>query len=301
LDRIRWKGEEYFRMLSCYFSVRWNFPQAQEMVRRTLWHLIVERDPDEHAFYAMPGLPPQYSIVKRRTPVGQFHVVVEDKLVATNRQLGFVIGQLLWHVNGQALRRSGDFLIIHAGAVCSPQVEGVLMPATTGSGKTTLTTGLVRAGFSYLSDEAGCIDPVSGMLYPYPRPLSFKLGNDLVFPDLYEGDNGWGKNWGERHISPTEMGPFPIGGPCPIRYVIAPKYVKGIRTELTPLSHVDGAMELLGNAFNLSLYGRRALPVVAGVVRRAKSYRLVSGDLEGAVRAITRLTSRRKRGASPAA
>src|SRR5437667_12673795 len=80
LDRIRWKGEESFRMLSCYFSVRWNFGEAEEMVRRTLGHFIVERDPDECTFYAMPGMPPQYSIVKRRTPIGKFHLVVEDKL-----------------------------------------------------------------------------------------------------------------------------------------------------------------------------------------------------------------------------
>src|SRR5439155_4787578 len=102
--------------------------------------------------------------------------------------------------------------------------------------------GLVRAGFSYLSDEAGCIDPVSGTLYPYPRPLSFK--DDVVFPDLYENDNGW-KGSGQRHLGPAEIGPISVGGPCPIGYIVAPRYEKGARTELTPLNQAEGAMELL--------------------------------------------------------
>jgi len=46
---------------------------------------------------------------------------------------------------------------------------------------------------------------------------------------------------------------------------------------------------------NLPRYRARALPLVAAVVRRARSYRLVSGDLQEAVSAITELSARRAR------
>ena len=54
-------------------------------------------------------------------------------------------------------------------------------------------------------------------------------------------------------------------------------------------------MEVLRNAFNLPVYRSRALPVVAEVVRGAKCYRLVSGNLDEAVKAVTRATRTRRR------
>ena len=40
------------------------------------------------------------------------------------------------------------------------------------SGKTTLTAGLVRAGFDYLSDEAVAFDWDTLDIVPYAKPLS---------------------------------------------------------------------------------------------------------------------------------
>ncbi|HYT81488.1 MAG TPA: hypothetical protein VEQ37_20010 [Actinomycetota bacterium] len=294
LERVRWKGEETFRVLSYYFSVRWNFQEAEEMVRRTLGQFVVEYDPDEYVYPRMPGMPAQYSIVRRPSPEGRFHLLVENAPITTTKPLGGAIAQLLWHINGQTVRRSGDFLIIHAGSVCTPAGEGVLLPADAGSGKTTLTTGLVRAGFGYLSDEGGCIDPASGTLYPYPRALSLKFGHRKVFPDLYRNDNGWGAGE-ERHLSPAEIRPAAIAGPCRVRYIIAPRYEPNASTELTPISPAEGAMVLLRHAFNLPVYRARALPVVAKIARQARSYRLVSGDLDEAVQAVTRATRSRRR------
>ena len=297
LERVRWKGEETFRVLSYYFSIRWNFSEAEEMVRRTLGQFVVEYDPDEYVYPRTPGMPAQYSIVRRRLPLGRFHLLVEDAYIASGGQLGSAIAQMLWHINGQTVRRSGDFLIIHAGSVCTPAGEGVLLPADAGAGKTTLTAGLVRAGFGYLSDEGGCIDPASGTLYPYPRALSLKYGHRAIFPDLYTSDNGWGKAE-ERHLPPREIRPAAIAGPCQVRYIVAPHYERDAPTELTPISPAEGAMVLLRHAFNLPVYRARALPVVAGIARRARSYRLVSGNLDEAVSAVSRLTRTRRR--SPA-
>src|SRR5439155_12957010 len=114
LDRVRWKGEETFRVMSYYFSARWNFQQAEDMLRRTLGHFVVERDPDEYVSPRTPGMPSQYSIVRRRTLNGIFHLFVEESSITSSKLLGSVIAQLLWHVNGQVLRRTGDFLLIHA-------------------------------------------------------------------------------------------------------------------------------------------------------------------------------------------
>src|SRR6266511_1395653 len=66
LDRIQWKGEQSFRMLSYYCSIRWNVDAAGAYVRRWLGDFTVPDDPEELGEIWAPGLPPLYSIVRRR-------------------------------------------------------------------------------------------------------------------------------------------------------------------------------------------------------------------------------------------
>jgi hypothetical protein len=295
LARVRWKGEETFRTLSYYFSIRWNAEAAGEHVRRTLGNFVAPRDPSEYAEPRTPGLPPQYSIVKSgRT----YTLFFGDGTLRSNNRLGVVLGRLFWHVNQHTIRRTGDFLLIHAGAVSTPGGEGILLPARSGGGKTTLTTALVRAGFQYLSDDAAPVDPVTGTLYPYPKAISLKEGPVPVFPDLYASRKR--ADWVDGHwIRPTDIRPGAVGGPCRIRFVVAHEYRPGAPTHVAPLTAAQGAMELLNNALNLFFYRSRALPLVADVARGARSYRMISGDLDDAVRAITELTNGRPERGNP--
>jgi hypothetical protein len=296
LDRIRWKGEGTYRMLSYYFAVRWNVSGMEEFVDRVLRPFAVPADPDETPSLATPGMPPQYSIVRRwseRSPYRLLYggVGKEGEEMRRGNGLGDVLAHLIWQLNSQVIRRSGDFLLIHAGSVCSPDGDGVLLPAQPGSGKTTLATGLVQAGFSYLSDEAGAIDPVTRMLHPYQKALTLKRGHALVFPDLCP--NGDGSSWLNDiwPVAPENIRPDSVGGPCRVRFIIAPTYRAGAETELTPVTRAEGAMLLLSNGFNVPVYGSRALLLAADVAREAHSYRLVTGDLQSAIAAITKLTS----------
>ncbi len=293
LDRIQWKGEQSFRMLSYYCSIRWNVDAAGAYVRRWLGDFTVPDDPEELGEIWAPGLPPLYSIVRRRPGPDAYNLLYGEGIMLSSRDLESVLAQLVWHVHSQAIRTTGDFLLIHAGSVSTRAHEGVLLPAPSGYGKTTLVTALVRAGFLYLSDEAGAVDPVSRKLYPFARALTLKDGHASVFPDLYRTGNGSG--WagaGMRHIRPEDIRPGARGGPCRIRYVVAHQYSPGEPTRVTPLTPAQGAMVLLANTLNLPRYRSRALPLVADVARGARSYRLVSGDLDEAVRAIRELTSR---------
>jgi hypothetical protein len=297
LDRIQWKGEDYFRSLSYYFSVRWNTEAAGAHVLHLLGDFAVPRDPDEENPIWAPGLPPRYSIVKRRSGEHRYYLLYGDSIMARSDWLHTIMTQLVWHVHTHSVRVTGDFLLIHAGSVSTPSGEGVLLPAPSGNGKTTLTTALVRAGFRYLSDEAGAIDPVTRRLYPFQRPLILKAGAAQVFPDLYRIGNGSTRE-GMRHLRPELIGGGAKGEPCEIRYVIAHQYRPGAKTEITPMSQAEALMELVNNASNLHRYGGRALPLLAPVARRARRYRLVQGNIDEAVEAIASVTIRRRRAAS---
>jgi hypothetical protein len=180
-------------------------------------------------------------------------------------------------------------VLIHAGAVVSPAGKGILFPAAAGSGKTTLVTALVRAGFGFLSDEVGVIEPGTARLHPFPRALNLKEGTLALFPDLRPEDDGL---WGVRRRAFARVHtvrPASGAGPCEVGFVIAPRYLRGAATELSPISPAEMTKELWANTTNLTRFGPRTLSVVAEVARRAKGFRLVSSDLQEAVETITAL------------
>jgi hypothetical protein len=307
LDRVRWKGQECFRLLSYYFLIRWNVEEAGERVRQALTDFAVPPDPAETEIgdgrRRTPGLPLRYSILKSRSTAYRYNLFFGgdqrggDELWISDR-LEDLLSKLFWHINQFAIRQTGDFVLIHAGAVSTPAGEGMLLPARSGRGKTTLTTALVLAGFQYLTDDAAPVDPVSGTLYPYPKPVTLKTGSGSVFPDLYSRTRTASVNW--RWMRPAQIRPGAVGGPCRIRFVVAHEYRPGAPTEITRVTPAEGAMDLLNNNLNFPRYRARALPLVADIARESRSYRMVSGNLDEAVRAITELTNGRRSKATQA-
>jgi hypothetical protein len=291
LSKVRWQGEATFRVLSYYCSVRWNRSRLGEYVLKVMGRFAVEPDPYEFRSPPTPGHPPRYSLVdlgpkdKRR-----YRLLLGDEQLISGPHPGDALEHLFWHINSETFRTTGNFLLIHAGSVSTPAGEGVLLPADPGSGKTTLTAALVQAGFRYLSDEAGAIDPVTGRVYPYPKALSFKKGRSEVFADLrrkYDGSRLLQKQW---HLRAEDIRPEAQGGPCQVKFVIAPRYQEGATLAMTPMSPAECAVELARCALNLPVYKARALPLLAGVARGARAYRLVSGNITEAVRAVGELT-----------
>ncbi len=70
------------------------------------------------------------------------------------------------------LRRQAFLLHVHAGVVGGP-AGCVLLPAAAGSGKSTLTTGLVHAGFDLFSDEVALLAP-DLTVTPFPTSICVK-------------------------------------------------------------------------------------------------------------------------------
>src|SRR5207344_950749 len=113
----------------------------------------------------------------------------------------------------------------HAGGIERDGVACVL-PADPESGKTTLTTGLVRAGYSYLTDEAVSFDWETGEIEPYPKPLSIDPGSQFLFPELEPSlpPGADGEADGQWQVPPSSIRTDAVGGRCRAAYVVFPKY-----------------------------------------------------------------------------
>ena len=288
------RGGSTFRVLSYYFELEWDWRGVGDYVKHVLGHFEVPPDPNESRNPPTPGLPAHYRLTDEGRGAERLYCLrYADQMLLKSKVASDVLFHLFWHVNSETIRRTGDFLLIHAGAVRAPGGQGVVLPGASGAGKTTLVGGLVSAGFDYLSDEAAAIDPVGRRLYPYPKALTVKRQLAELFPDVRVPAvrSGWVD--GQVHLRPEDIRPDSLGSPCEVGVIITPRYVEGAQTEVVPMSRAESAVELGRNALNLSLYGSRALPALADVVRGARGYRLVSGDLNQAVAAVTRLVRSR--------
>jgi hypothetical protein len=185
-------------------------------------------------------------------------------------------------------------LTSHAGGVERDGVACVL-PADPESGKTTLTTGLVRAGFSYLSDEAVAFDWVTGTTEPFPKPLSIDPGSQHLFPDLRPPieDLGIGgsddESADQRQVPPRAIRADAVGGAARAALLVFPKYVADASTHLEPISRAEALIEMAKSTFSFRDQSRRALDALAPVVRDAGCARLVVGDLDEACAIVAEL------------
>ena len=65
------------------------------------------------------------------------------------------------------------FLLLHSGVV-ERDGRALILTGTSGSGKSTLAALLSTHGWRLLADEFALIDPATGLVHPFPRPVSLK-------------------------------------------------------------------------------------------------------------------------------
>lgn len=219
----------------------------------------------------------------------------EHALTLDGEQLGAaasasrLVVTLVHDVNRRAIDAT-SLLVAHAGGVVGAQ-GAVVLPAHMEAGKTTLTAGLVRAGFGYLSDEAVAFDWETFDVVAYAKPLSIDPGAWVLFPQLEPqapfDDAGYKES--QWQVPPEHLRRGAVVASARCRYLVFPRYVAGARTRLEPISRAEAVVELAKNTFHFRTHGRRGLDALARLVPSLECYRLDVGELDAAVTQITEL------------
>ena len=190
------------------------------------------------------------------------------------------------------------FLDIHAGVVGDGE-SVTLLPAASGSGKSSLTAALSHAGFDYFSDEIALLEEPALTVRPIPLAVCVKsTGWDLMAPFFPEvrslKSHHRGDNKIVRYVPPP---PFTNGSDAgrsyPVRRIIFPRYRPDAQTALKPLARVEALHRLMAECLvvPVPLTPRR----VARLVRWIKGldcYELPMSSLTEAVDQVRSLCSR---------
>ncbi len=154
-----------------------------------------------------------------------------------------------------------DLVFLHAGAVAW-KGRGVLFPADSYQGKTTLVAELVKRGAVYYSDDFAILDE-KGLLHPFPRRLSIR------------DPNGSGRR---SNVAASRLGGRVGRDPLPVFAVILTRFKKDAAWRPKKLTPGIGIMKILPEAIPLRANTKQTLKVLQTVANRAIIAKSFRGD-----------------------
>ena len=186
-------------------------------------------------------------------------------LVHTN-STSTAAGLVVWHANGTLVKVDrGRHLVLHAAGVQRSGIT-VALPAPWSRGKTTTCAGLLRAGFSYLTDEALVLDRTDGSITPFPKALSLDQGSRQALGALAappypnaEADDQWQVPW-------WELGSPGMGDGSPIDVVVLPAFRHGSDTVLEAVGPGEALLAFADSTFEFRRRPRANLDLLAALV-----------------------------------
>jgi hypothetical protein len=238
-----------------------------------------------------PGVIPGYALAASGD--GAFSVSFDGELLEEDVPLPSAVSYFLWDVNRRVVEGFPG-LLVHAGAASRAGLA-VLLPAPPDSGKSTLVTGLVDAGFGYLSDEMVPLGGAPGLVDPYPKPLWLDRGSvDAVAglldripaDDLRYMDRHW-------HLAPDVVRAGAVSEPTAAGLVVFPAYRAGGTTLLEPISRGAALADLVRNCFNFPRFGHAGLVALRDLVAGCDCYVLEVADLGEAVHRVSEAIDQR--------
>jgi HprK-related kinase A len=196
-----------------------------------------------------------------------------------------------WGANWLIGRCMNHVLLLHSGVVERDGLALVL-PATPGSGKSTLTAALSLRGWRLLSDEFGAFDLTARRFLPVLKPVALKNASievirrfepaapvGMEFPKTRKGT--------VAHLAASAEAVARVHERADPGAVVLVKWQEGAETRWVPLSEEAAFSALAFNAFNYGVTGAQGFHAVVDLVRRCPAWELVYSDLDDALETLS--------------
>jgi HprK-related kinase A len=247
---------------------------------------------DFHELYGTYEIPApagnefQIEVVSKRSARSlrrYYHVLANGESLFAMRNENEILPHVEWAINTMVATRLSQYLQIHASVVARKGIA-IVCPGQPGQGKTTLAAGLLKQGWSYLSDEFAMFNPETQLLEPYPKALCIKAGSFDLLRRMrlpidttrvyYKGEKGR-----VAMLDPLKIRPDIVAGHCRLGMVIFPEVNHSSTPVIERVSRAQAVFELTKCSFNFGKFRTPGFDLLADVVTRADCYRLRCGHL----------------------
>ena len=170
------------------------------------------------------------------------------------------------------------FLLLHAASV-ERNGRGLILTGESGSGKSTLSALLGANGWRFMGDEFVLIEPETGLMHPFPRPVSLKNASiaalEAILPDGRFGPRLTGTPKGDiRHLKPEPKAIAAMDQPTTPRLILFPRF--GLEAAVRDVPPGEVFVRLTQASTNYTALGERGFEaltrLVAGVRAKAIDY-----------------------------
>ncbi len=273
----------YYKLLDTTFCLRYHSTTAEEILDPVLAHFEV-------------GAPSDSDVVLDIVEGDGGYIVLHDIAPIDHCPLPHMLAPAVKNAVRQLAVQNCDFFMeIHAGVLARGD-QALLLPGAPGSGKTTLTAGLGKSGFGYLSDEVAILQTDSLKLRPVPLGLGIKDGAvDVLasrWPELRELPAHTREDRIRVRYAPPPSGNDLWDREFDARWIIFPRYDADCTTELHALSRGDALRRLMEECMVLpQQLGCGSAQNIAAWLRGIDCYELPMSSLDEAIALITDMTA----------
>lgn len=156
-----------------------------------------------------------------------------------------------------------EHMFIHAGAV-GWKGKGIVFPAESFKGKSTLVAELVRQGAEYYSDDFAIFDK-KGLLHPFPRAISMRTDDGVYVP--YE-------------ITLESLGVVAASKPLPVGLVLFTQYKPGQKWKPVQMTAGQGLLEMIPFVLPFQKRPEFSMRVLKSIASRA----IITSSCRGAAK-----------------
>ncbi len=183
------------------------------------------------------------------------------------------------------------FLLLHAASV---ERDGrvLIMTGDSGSGKSTLSAMLSKRGWRFLGDEFAMIDPESGLVHPFPRPISLKNASisemQRCFPKAQFGPLVKGTPKGDLcHMVPNPTAIAAMNVPAPPALILFPRF--GHAAETRDVGQSEAFVRLTQASTNYVALGEAGFEALTKLVNDLPAKAIDYPDTQTALKLVETL------------
>ena len=183
-------------------------------------------------------------------------------------------------------------VLIHA-AVVERDGRALMLSGVSGSGKSTLAALLAQAGWRLLGDEFALLDPATGALAPFPRPISLKNESIAL---LQAPPSRWGPTLMDtpkgtiRHLVPDRAALAAIDEPAVPALVLFPSF--GAAEAVRDLFPGEAFARLTQASTNYTMLGEVGFAALTRLVTEIPIVAIDYPDTATALRLVDELWTR---------